>query len=49
MTSVSGGSVGTFMYKIVGSSNTLFLSAAGKLLATLMLFYNRDETQQDNG
>lgn len=44
---IAGSFVGAFMYKRVGSSNTLSLSAALKLLVTLTLLLNPQQPQED--
>ncbi|OQN95276.1 hypothetical protein B0A48_18658 [Cryoendolithus antarcticus] len=43
LTLIGGSFAGAFMYKGVGSSNTLLLSAAGKLLVTVSLLVNQGE------
>lgn len=45
LTLVGGSFVGAFTYKAIGSSNTLILSAAVKLLVTLTLLLNRQEAK----
>ena len=40
---IGGSFVGAFMYKKAGSTDTLILSAAGKLLVTLSLLFNREK------
>ncbi|KAK5107694.1 hypothetical protein LTR62_000888 [Meristemomyces frigidus] len=46
VTLIVGSFVGAFMYKGVGSSNTLIFSAAGKLLVTVSFMFNREEKNQ---
>ncbi|PVH90203.1 hypothetical protein DM02DRAFT_64685 [Periconia macrospinosa] len=45
LTLIAGSFVGAFMYKIVGSADTLVLSAAVKLLVTFTLLLNRERCQ----
>lgn len=47
LTLIGGSFAGAFMYKTVGSANTLILSAAVKLLVTFTLLFNKQQSQQD--
>lgn len=48
LTLVAGSFVGAFAYKHVGSANTLILSASVKLLVTLTLLFNFEESCEDS-
>lgn len=47
LTLIAGSFAGAFMYKAVGSANTLILSAAVKLLVTLTLLLNKQQPRED--
>lgn len=48
LTLVAGSFVGAFAYKYIGSANTLILSASVKLLVTLTLLFNFEESGEDS-
>ena len=45
---VAGSFAGAFAHPVIGSSNTLIISAAGKLLVTISLLFNRSERQEQD-
>lgn len=45
---VVGSFAGAFMHISIGSSNALIVSAAGKLLVTVTLLFNREQPREEN-